>query len=377
MKFPKLGLYIHIPWCIRKCPYCDFYSSSIKQKKIPQKKYIKHLILDLKNDIKYIKSRKINTIFIGGGTPNLIKPKYIKYLIKNIKKIVKFSKKIEITFESNPNSINKLSYLKYKSSGINRISLGLQSFNEKILNNINRKYSYKKLIKKIKIVKSINFKKINFDLMYGLPGQKKKHIIKDLKKAISFKPSHISWYQLSIEKNTKFYKNTPILPKEKKIEKMHQIGKKILKTHNFFQYEISSYSNKKNKCKHNLNYWKYGDYLGIGCGAHGKITLKNEKILRTSKKKNIHEFLNGKYIEKIYFVKKKNKPLEFFINNFRLNQKCLKKNFTKKTGLTEKYIKKEILYAIKKKYIIQKKKYWKTTKLGKLFLNNLLEIFVK
>ncbi|NIG99415.1 MAG: radical SAM family heme chaperone HemW [Buchnera aphidicola (Periphyllus acericola)] len=377
MKFPKLGLYIHIPWCIRKCPYCDFYSVSIKKKKIPQKKYIKHLILDLKNDIKYIKFRKINTIFIGGGTPNLIKPKYIKYLIKNIKKIVQFSKKIEITFESNPNSINKLSYLKYKLSGINRISLGLQSFNEKILNNINRKYSYKKLIKKIKIVKSINFKKINFDLMYGLPGQKKKYIIKDLKKAISFKPSHISWYQLSIEKNTKFYKNTPILPKEKKIEKMYKIGKKILKKNNFFQYEISSYSNHKNKCKHNLNYWKYGDYLGIGCGAHGKITLKNKKIIRTVKKKNIHEFLNGKYIEKIYFVKKKNKPLEFFMNNFRLNQKCSKKNFIKKTGLKEKYIQKEILYAIKKKYIIQKKKYWKTTKLGKLFLNNLLEIFVK
>ncbi|WP_343183516.1 radical SAM family heme chaperone HemW [Buchnera aphidicola] len=376
MKFKKLSLYVHIPWCERKCPYCDFYSKSIKTV-IPEKKYIKNLILDFKNDIKFVKNRKLNSIFFGGGTPNLIQPKYIKYFIKKIKKIIQFSKKIEITLESNPNFIKKNSFFKYKLAGINRLSLGIQSFNEKILNQIKRKYSYKKLIKTIKIIKNTNFNQINFDLIYGLPNQNLKDIIFDLNSAISFKPSHISWYQLSIEKNTPFYNNKPNLPTEKTIEIMQKIGQKILKKNNFYQYEISSYAQSKNQCKHNLNYWKYGDYLGIGCGAHGKITLKNKKIIRTYKNKNIFEFLNGKYLEKKIFIKKKNRPLEFFINNFRLNQPCLKKNFKIFTGLKKKFINKEILYAIKKKYIIETKKFWKTTYLGKQFLNNLLEIFVK
>ncbi|CAL4324562.1 Heme chaperone HemW [Buchnera aphidicola (Periphyllus testudinaceus)] len=376
MKLPKLSLYIHIPWCLKKCPYCDFYSQSIK-KRIPEKKYIKNLILDLEKDLKFAQSRKIYSIFIGGGTPNLIQPKYIKILIKEIKKRTIFSKNIEITLESNPESINKNFFFKYKLAGINRISLGIQSFNEKILKNIQRKYSYENLIKKIKIIKKINFKNINFDLMYGLPNQKLKHIKFDINTAISLKPSHISWYQLCIEKNTPFYKNTPILPKENKINIMQKNGKKILKKNKFYQYEISSYSKKNNQCKHNINYWKYGDYIGIGCGSHGKITLSNKKIIRTYKNKNIYEFLNGKHIKKISFINKEDRLLEFFMNNFRLNKPCSRKNFKNFTGINEKYIKKEISKAIQKKYIIQKKKYWKTTKLGKLFLNNLLEIFIK
>ncbi|CAL4324447.1 radical SAM family heme chaperone HemW [Buchnera aphidicola] len=370
-----LSLYIHIPWCLSKCPYCDFYSKSIK-KKIPEKKYIKNLLLDLKNDIKLIRSRKIISIFIGGGTPNLIHPNYIKYLIQEIKKTIQFAKNIEITLEANPKSVNENVFLKYTEAGINRLSLGIQSFHENLLKNIHRKYSFQELIHTIKYIKRNKFKNINFDLMYGLPQQKIKESLQDLSYAIKYQPTHISWYQLSIEKNTSFGRKKTILPHEKKILLMCKKGQKILKKKKFIQYEISSYAKKKNQCKHNLNYWNFGDYLGIGCGAHSKITLKNKKILRITKNKNIQKFLHGEYIQQQNIVKKKNIPFEFFLNKFRLNSPCLKKKFIKHTGLKIKYIEKNIQKAIQKKYIIETNNSWKTTKKGKTFLNNLLQIFI-
>jgi oxygen-independent coproporphyrinogen-3 oxidase len=374
---PHLSLYIHIPWCLKKCPYCDFYSKTIKKKNIPEKKYIKHLLLDFKNDLKLINSRKICSIFIGGGTPNLIHPNSIKYLIEEIKKQINFSKNIEITLESNPKSVHENVFFKYKESGINRLSLGIQSFNEKLLKKINRQYSLQELLNTIQYIKKINFKSINFDLMYGLPSQTVQESFQDLLYAIKYKPSHISWYQLSVEKNTLFDKKKIILPDEKKIISMFNKGKKFLKRNKYFQYEISSYAKKRKKCKHNLNYWNFGDYIGIGCGAHGKITLKNNKIIRTVKNKNINKFLSGNYIKKKIYIKKKDLAFEFFLNMFRLNKPCPKKQFKKYTGLQIKEIEKNIHKAIKKKYIIENHDSWKTTKKGKIFLNNLLQIFIK
>lgn len=376
MKFPLLSLYIHIPWCLTKCPYCDFYSKTIDIKNIPAKKYIKYLLKDFKNSIYLIKSRKIHSIFIGGGTPNLINPKHIGFLIQEIKKKIPFSKNIEITLESNPKSIHEEVFFEYKEVGINRLSLGIQSFNEKILNNIKRHYSFKELINTINTIKKINFNSLNFDLIFGLPHQTFENFLFDLKHAISFNPQHISLYQLSIEPNTIFYKNTPILPQEKEIFKMHTQSKKILKKYNYLKYEISSYAKENYQCIHNLNYWKFGDYLGIGCGAHSKITLKKNQIIRIIKNKNINQFMKKKYIEKKFYLKKKNIPLEFFMNNFRLYQPCLRKNFQKYTGIHENFIKKSIEKAIQKNYLIQNKKYWTTTSQGKLFLNNLLELFI-
>ncbi|CAL4324513.1 Heme chaperone HemW [Buchnera aphidicola (Chaitophorus sp. 3695)] len=376
MKFPLLSLYIHIPWCLSKCPYCDFYSKTIDIKNIPSEQYIQHLLIDFNQSIHLIKSRKIYSIFIGGGTPNLINPKHIGFLIQEIKKKVPFYKDIEITLEANPKSINEEVFFEYKEAGINRLSLGIQSFNEKILNTIKRHYTFQELIETINIIKKINFNSLNFDLIFGLPQQTLKDFILDLKYAKNFKPQHISLYQLSIEPNTIFYKNTPILPKEKEIFKMHSQSIKILKKYDYLKYEISSYSKIKYQCQHNLNYWKFGDYLGIGCGAHSKITIQKNKIIRIIKNTKIYEFMNKKYIEKKYFVKKKNIPLEFFMNNFRLYQPCLRKNFKKYTGLKENFIQKPIQKAIKKKFLIQNKKSWTTTQKGKLFLNNLLELFV-
>ncbi|WP_367676921.1 radical SAM family heme chaperone HemW [Buchnera aphidicola] len=378
MKLPSLSLYVHIPWCKKKCPYCDFYSKPmVKNKKIPQKKYIKNLLKDLNNDLKKINSRKINSIFIGGGTPSLLSSKILNIFIKKIKKKKILKNNLEITIEANPNYIESKNFNKYKKIGINRLSLGIQTFNSRILKILNRDYSKKKLSKSIKLAKKASFKSLNFDLMYNLPTQTFLEAMNDLKKAIKLKPNHISWYQFTIEPNTYFYKNRPNLPSDEISWKIYKKGKKFLKKNGFYQYEISSFSRKKYQCFHNLNYWKFGDYIGIGCGSHGKITTKKFKIFRTKKTKNIKNFLQGKYLKKKYKLPIKDIPLEFFINNFRLNKKIKKKNFTKFTNLNIKNISKEIKKAVKKKYIIEKKKFWKKTKKGKNFLNDLLEIFIK
>ncbi|WP_343189430.1 radical SAM family heme chaperone HemW [Buchnera aphidicola] len=371
---PKLSLYIHIPWCEKKCFYCDFHSIIINKKL--EKKYIKNIIKDLENDIPLISKRYINTIFIGGGTPTLLKTKSIKILIKEIKKRIKITKKAEITIESNPKTIEINKIIKLKKYGINRISLGIQTFNNKILKKLGRNYKKKELINSIKIIKSIKKININFDLMYGLPFQSKKNALLDIKKAISFKPKHISWYQLSIEPNTFFYKYPPKLPNDKKIIKTFKQGKNILKKKGYKQYEISSYSKKKYKCKHNLNYWNFGDYLGIGSGAHSKLTKKNGDIIRIQKNKNIINYLNGKYIIKKKKISNKKIPFEYFMNKFRIFNNIKYKNFFKKKNINIKKIEKKIKKAVKLGFIIHKKKYLKITKKGHLFLNTLLSIFL-
>ncbi|QCI26153.1 radical SAM family heme chaperone HemW [Buchnera aphidicola] len=377
MFIPPLSLYIHIPWCIKKCPYCDFNSYKLLQSD-SQEKYIKHLIQDLKNDIQVIHNRKINTIFIGGGTPSVIHNDLMKYFLKKIKKILSITKKIEITIEVNPENITLEKILDYITCGINRISFGVQSFNTKILQSIGRTHSVQKTINMLQEIKKYTNINFNIDLMYGLPEQTLQHCLSDLEAAISINPNHISWYQLSIEKNTVFYYQTPNLPKENKIWKMYHQGNKLLITSGYLRYEISSYTKKKNFCLHNLNYWKFGDYIGIGCGAHGKLTQKNGDIIRITKKKKIYQYYNNqkKYVEKIHKIQDIDKPTEYFMNVFRLFQPIKKKNFKLYTNLNLKYISKNIQKAISKKYIFQSKKYWYVSQKGKNFLNNLIMLFM-
>ncbi|MCW5197083.1 radical SAM family heme chaperone HemW [Buchnera aphidicola] len=373
---PDLSLYIHIPWCKKKCPYCDFHSYQSKNS-IPELQYIQSLIQDLKNDIHLINNRSIKSIFIGGGTPNLINYKYIKYLLHNIKNIVSLNSNSEITIEINPDLITIHTIRKYIQLGINRISIGIQSFNNKLLKSIGREHSAETAIN---ILNQIKKKKINFniDLMYGLPQQTLQECLYDLKTAILMKPNHISWYQLNIEKNTIFYSKKIHLPNENTIWNMYNQGNKLLTQSKYIRYEISSYSQKKYQCQHNLNYWKFQDYIGIGCGAHGKITTKNKNIIRTIKKYKINDYINSnQYIQKKYKILDKNKPLEYFMNIFRLFQPIKRKYFTLYTGLNKCYIKNEINTLIKKKYIVQTKKFWYTLPKGKIFLNNLLEYFIK
>ncbi|MGK2896917.1 MAG: radical SAM family heme chaperone HemW [Candidatus Makana argininalis] len=374
-KLPKISLYIHIPWCIKKCHYCDFNVSLIK-KKIPHKKYIKNLLEDLDNDIKYISGRKIHTIFIGGGTPSVFPLKSLKILIKEIKKRFLISKKTEITLESNPESSSNNLFNEYKKIGINRISIGIQSLdNNKLFNlgRINNNYSSDLIYKLISFNKINNF---NIDLMYGLPNQSVKDSIKDLNNIIDVQPYHISWYQLMLEPKTYFYYIPPILPNENNIWNMYNIGNSILKKSGYIQYEISSYSKLGFECKHNINYWKFGDYIGIGCGAHGKITLKDRTVIRTIKSSNINNYMNKNYIYKIYNVNSYNLIIEYFMNRFRLLDPIIRSEFYYFTGIKEIKIRKSINKAIKKKYINEDNIYWTVTNFGRLFLNFLIELFI-
>ncbi|XRX43069.1 MAG: radical SAM family heme chaperone HemW [Buchnera aphidicola (Tetraneura sorini)] len=375
-KLPPLSLYIHIPWCIKKCPYCDFSSFQMKEK-IPEKKYINHLIEDLYNDQQYFLDREIKTIFIGGGSPSLFSEKGIQFLINKIKENVSLSINAEITIEVNPNKTESNKILNYLNAGINRISIGIQSFDSKLLKSIGRihnSYDTKNVIDQLIKIPEINF---NVDLMYGLPNQSIKQGILDLKTAINFHPKHISWYQLTIEPKTLFFYKNPKLPSEESSWKILQEGKKTLKKFNYKQYEISSYSKKGYQCQHNLNYWQYGDYLGIGCSAHSKITKKNGDVIRIVKKNKIKKYMEEKYyIEKIELIKKKKRVFEYFVNNFRLFKSISKKNFYEFTGIKPKIISCKINEAKKKGFLHETKKYWYTTNNGKLFLNDLLEIFL-
>ena len=370
-----ISLYIHIPWCLKKCGYCDF-NSYVSTKIIPEKKYIEHVLKDFEKDLPLINNREIHTIFIGGGTPSLFKGESIKKLIDGIKKRALVSNFAEISIEANPKKLEYRRFIHYKNSGINRFSLGIQTFNTNLLKKIERTYNLTEAVKAIKASKKIN-DNLNLDLMYGLPDQSLADVLLDLQYAIKYNPSHISWYNFSIEPNTIFYSKKIKLPSDDTIFKMLIEGDKLLKKSGYQKYEISSYSKINYQCQHNLNYWNFGDYIGIGCGSHGKITQKNGQIIRTLKNKNIYDFLNGNYLNSIYTVPEKDKTFEYFMNVFRLYKPVSKKHFRESTNINEIYIENKIQKAIKKGLLINQIKHWNTTKKGKYFLNSLLEIFLK
>ncbi|CAL4325903.1 radical SAM family heme chaperone HemW [Buchnera aphidicola] len=372
-KLPPISLYIHIPWCLKKCGYCNFYSK-VKKSTLPEEEYIKHLLKDLEKDAILINQRTIKSIFIGGGTPSLLTSNGIKKLIKEIKKRINISHTAEITIEANPTTLEYKRFLNYKDSGINRFSIGIQTFNSDLLKKIERTYDKKEAILAIEEIKKININ-FNLDLMYGLPNQSLNDALLDLKIATKYNPSHISWYQLTIEPNTIFYTKNLNLPNEKIIFQILKQGDNFLKKSGYNKYEISSYSRLNYECKHNLNYWNFGDYIGIGSGAHGKITKKNGDIIRTVKN-NIDHFINGNYLKKKFIVIKEEKCLEYFMNAFRLYQSISQKQFEERTNINKSYIKDKIKKAIKEGYIKEKNNFWNTTKKGKKFLNSLLEIFL-
>ncbi|QJC38618.1 radical SAM family heme chaperone HemW [Enterobacteriaceae endosymbiont of Donacia fulgens] len=373
------SLYIHIPWCLKKCPYCDFYSTIFIKKNIKiQELYINSLLLDLEKTLFFIKKKiYIKSIFLGGGTPSLLNEKLISLLLNKIKKKIYVLKSVEITIEINPSSISEKKIKSYINSGINRFSIGVQSFNNQSLKILGRLHNAEEAINAINILVKNNISNFNLDIIYGIPGQSLKNSYDDLYKAILFKPSHISWYQLTIEKNTIFEKFKPKnLLNDNLLWKMFLQGKKIFFKHQYLQYEISSFvKEKKFMCKHNLNYWYFGNYLGIGCNSHSKITFNN-KIIRIIKNKNIKKYINGDFFYSIKTILHKEIIFEFFLNRLRLYKKISKKEFLKMTGIKTVIIIPLIKKALKLDYLKENNDYWFITNKGHLYLNNLLEIFI-
>lgn len=379
LTLPPLSLYIHIPWCVQKCPYCDFNSHAQKGK-IPEQEYAKHLLADLRQDLQRfshsIAGRQLHTIFIGGGTPSLFSPDTIHRLLSEIKQLIPFEPGIEITLEANPGTVEAERFRGYVNAGVTRISMGIQSFNDDKLKRLGRIHTAAEAKRAVEFAQVSGLKSFNLDLMHGLPNQTLEEALDDLKQAIALNPPHLSWYQLTIEPNTLFAYRPPTLPDDDALWDIFEQGHQLLTQAGYKQYETSAYAKPDYQCQHNLNYWRFGDYLAIGCGAHGKVSNESGEILRYSKTKHPKGYLRGEYLYEEKPVDAADRAFEFFMNRFRLLEPVPKAEFEQYTGLQFADVEKPLQWALSKQYIVQQAEYWQVTERGKLFLNELLEQFL-
>ncbi|QUJ67035.1 radical SAM family heme chaperone HemW [Photobacterium sp. GJ3] len=378
---PPLSLYVHIPWCVQKCPYCDFNSHALKEA-IPELDYIDALLDDLDIDLARFglesQPRPLHSIFIGGGTPSLISAPEIKRLLSGIQARIPFSDHIEITMEANPGTVEAGRFQAYREAGVNRISIGVQSFQDEKLKRLGRIHGCEEAVRAAGLAQEAGLNSFNLDLMHGLPDQSVADAIGDLKQAIALDPPHLSWYQLTIEPNTLFYSKPPTLPDDDDLWDIFEQGHALLSAAGYEQYEISGYSKPGKQCQHNLNYWRFGDYLGIGCGAHGKVSFADGTITRTVKVKHPRGYLNPQkaYLDQETQVADTERPFEFFMNRFRLLEACPKQDYVERTGLPLDSIRQPITWALEKQYLMDQGDHWQITEQGKLFLNDLLAAFV-
>ena len=348
---PPLSLYIHVPWCVRKCPYCDFNSHESKTG-LPEKEYVELLLDDfVREKARLNDDNQLVSIFIGGGTPSLFSGNSYSYLLSRIEEQIPFSRDIEITLEANPGTADTERFAAYHDAGINRLSIGIQSFDDRCLDRLGRIHNSDEALSAIEIAKQVGFENFNLDLMHGLPGQSSEQAVKDLQIGIESEPAHVSWYQLTIEPNTVFYHRPPTLPVENVLEEIQTNGHGLLEGKDFHQYEVSAYAMSNRESIHNLNYWSFGDYLGIGAGAHGKLTLPTEnKIIRTRKVKQPNHYLsalNGRDAE-IKEIPMQERSVEFLMNTLRLREGFNQSQFEKRTGLAFEEIAKRVESQIKK-----------------------------
>jgi putative oxygen-independent coproporphyrinogen III oxidase len=371
-----LSLYIHIPWCIRKCPYCDFNSHK-SPAILPEQEYIQALIADLTADLTRFQAREISSIFIGGGTPSLFSAQAYTTLFAELQQHLSFAPDIEITMEANPGSVEQQRFTEYRQLGINRLSLGIQSFNPTHLKALGRVHDDKQAHAAIESARKAGFDNLNLDIMHGLPNQNVAQGLEDLSIALSYQPEHFSWYQLTIEPNTVFYKENPPLPSEDDACLLEEEGFLLLETAGFTRYEISAFSKPNRQARHNLNYWLFGDYLGIGAGAHGKMTT-DQGVLRTQKQRQPKEYQNKEkpFLAGIESVTGEELIFEFMLNTTRLEQAISLDLFSKTTGLTLDRLLPKLKLAEAKHLISLTKTHWQVTALGRRYTNNLQALFL-
>lgn len=375
LSVPPLSLYIHIPWCVQKCPYCDFNSHTLKGE-IPQQEYIQHVLNDLQQDAQLIGNRTVKTIFIGGGTPSLLSAESMQVLMDGVRNIITLDSQAEVTMEANPGTVEAERFYAYQQAGINRISIGVQSFGSDKLISLGRIHGPEEAKKAARLAAELGLRSFNLDLMHGLPAQTFSEGLSDLRQAIELSPPHLSWYQLTIEPNTQFGSRPPVLPDDDALWEIYTKGHQMLTAAGYQQYETSAYAKPGFQCQHNINYWRFGDYLGVGCGAHGKISFADGRILRTVKVKHPRGYMEGRYLDKSHQVSDEDRPFEYFMNRFRLLEAMERSDFTRFTGLSEAHIRPQLDQALKQGYITETAAQWQITQHGKLFLNSLLELFL-
>lgn len=374
-----LSLYIHVPWCVKKCPYCDFNSHQLNTSHLStelEQQYVHALLQDFISQLDWIQGRVIHSIFIGGGTPSLISGKAYQWLFQQLQQYVAFESHAEITLEANPATVEHDSFDAYLTAGINRLSLGVQSFQADHLQNLGRIHNPFQAHQAIQNAQKAGFQRLNVDLMHGLQHQTVAQALDDLKQAIDSGATHLSWYQLTIEPNTVFYRTQPILPQEEILEDIQQQGESILKQAGFVQYEVSAWRKEK-PSQHNLNYWQFGDYLAIGAGAHGKITL-NDGIYRFQKTRLPKDYLEKTPALHLNFnkISTADLPFEFMMNALRLIDGVPMSLYQQRTGLTLTQIE-PILQSLKQKQLLlDSPTQLATTPHGQRYLNSVLDAFI-
>ncbi len=378
LQLPPLSLYIHIPWCVRKCPYCDFNSHQ-KSTELPEDDYIDALLQDFASSLGYVQGRSLQSIFFGGGTPSLFSAQGLDRLLSNIAKQINFANDIEITLEANPGTAERLKFADYRLAGINRLSIGVQSFDDLQLQALGRIHGSDDAVKAVEFARAGGFDNFNIDIMYGLKGQSTGAAMRDLDAAIALAPTHVSWYQLTIEPNTEFYKRPPVLPEDDALIDIQDSGLALLQSHGYERYEVSAFAQSRRQARHNLNYWRFGDYLGIGAGAHGKITqLDTQSIVRTRKKKQPEHYLadSHTYPAQQHVIAQDEIALEYLLNVLRLSEGFTATHFEHSTGLGFDTIEKQVSSLQHQGLMERDGPLIRPSDKGQQFLNSVLEAFL-
>ena len=371
-----LTLYIHFPWCVKKCPYCDFNSHALRGD-LAEEAYINALIEDLAKQALLANERSIEAIFLGGGTPSLFSAKALERLFQAIRTKLTLIPDCEITLEANPGTIERGQFRDYFAIGINRISLGVQSFDSQQLKRLGRIHSSNETHQAIDEIRAAGFKRFNIDIMYALPNQSVAEAVADVAQAINCQPTHISWYQLTLEPNTLFYVKPPELPNEDTVLAIESAGRERLVAAGFVQYEVSAFGQGGHRALHNLNYWQFGDYLGIGAGAHSKLTLCDGRIIRQLCHKHPKAYLAAK--DKVMQTREldlKARQFEYMLNHLRLSRPVSQADFEAKTGLAFEVLGPALKKAVEQELIVLTTEGFNVTEHGRRFHNNLVELFL-
>ena len=343
---PPLSLYVHLPWCVRKCPYCDFNSHAVGAA-LPEREYVAALLADLDTDREAMAGREVSSVFIGGGTPSLFGADSIARLLDGVRARVRLDEDAEITLEANPGSAEAGKFLGFREAGVNRLSIGVQSFESGLLTELGRIHGREEGLRAADLARDAGFANFNLDLMFGLPGQRPDQALADVATAIRLQPTHLSFYQLTLEPNTRFHKYPPALPDEDTTWTMQQECQTLLAAAGYAQYEISAYAREGYRCRHNLNYWQFGDYLGIGAGAHGKLTdPATGRITRAARIRHPGHYLEARSrAERLAtetVIEPAQLPFEFLMNALRLREGYAEPDFAARTGLRAEALEPEL-----------------------------------
>lgn len=375
---PPLSLYIHIPWCVRKCPYCDFNSHEARQE-IPEAAYVDALIADLEQATPLVWGRKIRSIFFGGGTPSIFSAEAIDKILSHVRMLTPLEYGAEVTLEANPGTVDIANFKGYRQAGVNRVSLGIQSFQPRYLKSLGRIHDREQALAAAELALN-TFDKVNLDVMYALPEQGLEDALKDAETACQIKPAHLSFYHLMLEPNTPFHRTPPSLPDDDTSATMQEEIEKILEGHGYQHYETSAFAQPGQQCQHNLNYWTFGDYLGIGAGAHSKLSF-HDKIIRQSRHKHPKRYLEavpqGQAVDSEWQIGREDLAFEFMMNALRLVDGVEAGLFQQRTGLPLRAIQVQLLEA-QQKELLQPPQggMIAPTLQGQRFLNELLEMFL-